>query len=184
MPTQLVSAETVSQIPLFAGLSLTDLDGLLSNFEERSYPADSVVFRKGEYDPALYVLLDGVVEVVLDVPGSEEAVIARLQSNDVFGESSFFCPAPHGALVRCVEPSVMLRLSRCAYERLIAAGSVPALRLGNKAAEILAARLQATDQWVAQLLAEEQQQVVASWRRFRESIGVGFELPHGFVHTT
>src|SRR5581483_5113817 len=127
MPTLPVSAQSVSQIPLFAGLSQVDLDALLSNFEECSYPADSLVFKKGEYDPALYVLLNGAVEIVLDVPGSQEAIIARLKSNDVFGESTFFCPAPHSAVVRCVEPSVMLRLSRRAYERLIAAGSVPAL---------------------------------------------------------
>jgi len=48
--------------------------------------------------------------------------------------------------------------------------------------QILASRLQATDRWVCELLGEQQQSIVASWRRFREGLGGSFDVPHGFVH--
>ena len=183
MPTQL-TAETLRNLSLFADLSKSDVDALLPSFEELTYPADGVIFRKGEFDPALYVLLKGSVEISLDVPGSHDAVIVRLEPKGVFGESSFFHPAPHGATARCVSPSVALRLSHSEYQRLLQTGSMAATQLGTKAAQILAARLQATDHWVVELLAEEQQHVTANWRRFREKLGGSFDLPHGFMHAT
>ena len=98
-------------------MSASDVDALLPSFEELTYPAEGVIFRKGEFDPALYVLLEGSVEISLEVPGSRDAVIVRLEPKGVFGESSFFHPAPHGATVRCVSPSVALRLSHGEYQR-------------------------------------------------------------------
>ncbi|HWB09419.1 MAG TPA: cyclic nucleotide-binding domain-containing protein [Pirellulales bacterium] len=181
MPTR-VSAEALANNPLFAGLKAADLDSLLASFEEVSCPADGVLFRTGELGPALYLLLDGAVEIVLDVPAGMEKIIATLESNSVFGESTFFHPAPHSATGRAVVASRLLKLSRREYERLLDAGSYPACRLGTNAADTLAARLQATDRWVAQLLGQEQEQVAASWRRFRESVGSSFDLPHGFIH--
>jgi CRP-like cAMP-binding protein len=177
-----VSTEALASIPLFTCLSSADIELLIPSFEEVSYATDSVIFRTGELEPALYVLLDGAVEIVLDVPAGAEKIIADLGPESVFGEISFFHPAPHSATARATKPSTLFKLSRREYERLLDSGSYPACRLGTKAAEILAARLQATDKWVSQLLGEEQEQVAASWRRFRESVGVSFGSSHGFIH--
>ncbi|HVX12229.1 MAG TPA: cyclic nucleotide-binding domain-containing protein [Pirellulales bacterium] len=176
--------ETLSRFSLFSDLSRNDLDDLLPSFEQCSYPVGGVVFEKGENNPALYLLLDGAVEIAFDVPGHQNAVIVRVEPGGVVGESSFFCSAPHSATARCVEPSTLLRLSRCEYSKLLENRSVPALQVANRAAEILATRLQATNQWLAELLAEEQQHVMEKWRRFRKGIGIDFAFPNGFVHTT
>ena len=181
MSTQL-SASALAAVPSFAGLSADDFNTLAQSFEQVVFPADGVVFRSGEVAPALYVIVGGTVQIAIDVPAGSEAVLASLGPSEVFGESSFFHPAPHSATARATTPSTLLRLSHGEYERLLAAGSMAACRLGAKAAEILAARLQATDRWVAELLGEEEQAVAASWRRFRESIGGSFDLPRGFIH--
>ncbi len=172
----------LAAVPSFAGLSSEDLNTLAQSFERDVYPVDGIVFRSGELCTALYVIEEGAVQIAIDVPGGHEAVLASLGPKDVFGESSFFRPAPHTATARATAPTTLLRLSHDEYERMLAAGSPAACRLGAKAAEILAARLQATDKWVAELLGEEEQHVVASWRRFRESIGGSFDLPRGFIH--
>jgi CRP-like cAMP-binding protein len=176
------SAGALAAVPAFAGLSSDDLNTLAQSFKQAIYPADSVVFHTSDDRPALYVIVEGAVQIAIDVPGGHEAVLASLGPKEVFGESSFFHPAPHSATARATAPTTLLRLSHDEYERLLAAGSMAACRLGAKAAEILAARLQATDRWVAELLGEEEQQIAASWRRFRESIGGSFELPRGFIH--
>jgi hypothetical protein len=76
----------------------------------------------------------------------------------------------------------LVRLARTSYDQLLEAGSRAAWRLGLNSAEILASRLHATDQWLAQLLNENQTAVAASWRRFREHLGTSFEPVRGFVH--
>jgi CRP-like cAMP-binding protein len=167
---------------LFADLTNTECEELMKSFEELAFAAGEVVIRTGDFEPALYVVLTGAVDIVLDVPSGEDALVASVEPQGVFGETSFFHPAPHSATVRCREPTTLLRLPRQEFERLLAENSLSAYRIGAKAAQILAARLQATDRWVAQLLAGEQEAVVASWRRFREGLGGSFDIPHGFVH--
>lgn len=174
--------ERFQGVTLFEAHGSDDLQELSASFEELSLPAGQAVFRQGDQEPALFVLVEGTIEISLAVPGGNEAVIAALEPKSVFGESSFFHPSPHHATAVCQTPVKLLKLSRSAYDELLARGSLPALRLGAKAAEILAARLQATDGWMAELLAEEQQAVAAQWRRFREGLGASFDLPRGFMH--
>ena len=177
-----ISPEQLSRIPLFADLTETEREELMRSFEEIAFVAGDVVVQTGDFEPALYVVLIGAVAIELDVPGGEDSLIATVESQGVFGEASFFHPAPHSATVRCREPTTLLRLPRPEFERLLAENSLPAYRIGAKAAQILAARLQATDHWLAQLLTEEQGSVTASWRRFREGLGGSFDIPHGFIH--
>lgn len=177
-----ITPEQLSQIPLFADLTTTESEVLSRSFEELAFAVGDVVIRTGEFEPALYVVLTGAVDIVLDVPGGEDALVASVEPQGVFGETSFFHPAPHSATVRCRQPTTVVRLPRKEFDRLLAENSLPAYRIGAKAAQILAARLQATDHWLAQLLTGEQESVVASWRRFREGLGGSFDIPHGFMH--
>lgn len=180
--TALFVLERFQGVALFDAHEPEDLQQLSASFEELSLLAGQAVFRQGDDDPALFVLIEGKVEISLSVPGGNEAVIALLEPKSVFGESSFFYPSPHHATAVCQTPVKLLRLSRAVYDGLLAQGSLPALRLGAKAAEILAARLQATDGWMAELLGEERQAITAQWRRFREGLGASFDVPHGFMH--
>jgi CRP-like cAMP-binding protein len=168
-------------VSLFEGQDEEALQELSMNFEELSLPAGSKVFRQGDDSPALYLLVEGVIEISLAVPGGGQALIVALEPATVFGESSFFHPAPHHATAVCRTDATLLRLSRATYDQLLSRRSLAAFRLGAKAAEILAARLQATDGWIAELLSEEQQAILAHWRRFREGLGGSFEVPHGFL---
>lgn len=167
---------------LFESHGPDDLQQLSTSFEELSLSAGETVFRQGDDSPALYLLTGGAVDISLAVPGGGEALIVSLEPRTVFGESSFFHPAPHHATAVCRTSVRLLRLSRAAYDELLARGSLPAFRLGAKAAEIMAARFQATDGWIAELLSDEQQAILAHWRRFREGLSGTFEVPHGFMH--
>lgn len=177
-----LSPEVLQGVTLFDGLSESERQTLLEHFEELSLAGGETLFSAGDVQPALYILLEGAVEIVLDAPGGQEALVTTVEPKGVFGESSFFHPAPHNANARCRSDSRLIRLPRPAYEKLLEQEATAAFRIGTKAAELLAARLQATDHWVSMLLGEEQQAITASWRRFREGLGGSFELPHGFIH--
>lgn len=162
----------LTRIGLFSGLTTADTEELLRHFDELDCAADQVVIQTGDFAPALYIVVTGAVEVSLAVPGGEDALVAAIEPEGVFGETSFFHPAPHSATVRCTKPTKLLRLARVAFDRLLTEDSLPAYRLGAKAAELLATRLQVTDRWLAELLLEERGAITASWRR----------VPHGFIH--
>ena len=181
MPAK-IAPDRLRQIVLFTELTQADSEALLGSFESLSHAAGDVIIRAGDFDPALYVVIDGEVEIALTIPGSQDAIVGRVPPNGMFGETSFFNPAPHSATVRCLQPSTLLRLSRKEFDRLLAGDSFAAYRLGAKASQILAARLQATDHWVSELLTQQQHAVTASWRRFREGLAGSFDIPHGFIH--
>lgn len=177
-----ISSEQLAAIPLFADLTPAEREELMPSCDELTFSTGDVVLRAGDIDPALYVVLTGEVEIDLALLGIESAPVASVGPKGVFGETSFFNPAPHSATVCCRQPSTLLRLRRAEFDRLLSKNSLAAYRLSAKAAQILASRLQATDRWVCELLGEQQQSIVASWRRFREGLGGSFDVPHGFVH--
>jgi CRP-like cAMP-binding protein len=75
----------------------------------------------------------------------------------------------------------VLRISRDAYDELLQAQRPAALKLAVNAAALLAARLQATDQWAGELLQQEQSARIArSWSRFRQRISGGADFSGGF----
>lgn len=177
-----IPSEQLAAIPLFADLTTAEREDLLPSFDELTFSTDDIVIRAGDVEPAIYVVLTGEVEIDLDLPSIPSAPVASVGPNGVFGETSFFNPAPHSATARCRQRSTLLRLRRTEFDRLLSNNSLPALRLSAKAAQILASRLQATDRWVAELLGEQQRSIAASWRRFREGLSGSFDVPHGFVH--
>jgi len=174
--------EELQSVPLFRRLSLDEIGQILEHSETVDCQAGAIVLQSGDRERALYVLIRGTIEVVLDVPGSEESVISTLPPSSVFGEASFFHEAPHGATVRCTSEATLLRLTRLEFDALLEGNSLAAYRIGLNAAEILASRLHTTDQWVAKLLGEERAAVAASWRHFRERLGGSFDFPRGFSH--
>lgn len=180
--TAKISAEQLAAIPLFADLAPAEREELIPILDELTFSTGDLILRAGDSDPALYVVLSGEVEIDLALLGIESAPVTSIGPNGIFGETSFFNPAPHTATVRCRQPSTLIRFRRAEFERLLSENSLAAFRISAKAAQVLASRLQATDRWVCELLGEQEQWLVSSWRRFREGLEGSFGAPHGFIH--
>ncbi|MGI8982844.1 MAG: cyclic nucleotide-binding domain-containing protein [Pirellulaceae bacterium] len=144
-------------------------------------PGDAV-FQAGDEGRALYLLLEGNVEIDLDVPKLGERVLAQLESGSVFGEMSFFHPAPHAATARCLTAARIMRLPRAQFDALAAENPHLALRVTTNAAEILAARLHHTDEWIAEtLMRHREHDIRENWRKFREHLMPSFGQPKPFI---
>ena len=177
-----LTPDVLRGIPLFENLSHADLQPLLAACEIREYPADVLILRAGDSEQALFVVLEGEADVRFETMLHEGESVGILPPKAVFGESSFFHPAPHHANVVATQPTTVLRLSREAYDQLIAQGDKATLRLAAHVASILARRLQATDEWVVQMLREREDQTVAhSWRRFRSRMGSSIDFQTSFM---
>jgi CRP-like cAMP-binding protein len=165
---------------LFRGVPVDDVRTLLSYAATLTVAADQAVFEAGAEERALYFLLDGSVEIELDVPFVEQKVLDELQPISVFGESSFFHAQSHPVTARALTESTVVRLERDEYDRLLESNSLAACRMGANAAEILAAKLQHTDAWIVDLLqAEEAHRVRQKWIDFRQALGHAFDKPPG-----
>jgi CRP-like cAMP-binding protein len=170
-----IDAASLQQIELFEGLTTDDLRGLLPACEEMSVPAGQTIFEAGQVERALYVLLEGTAEVDLEPARAGERVVAELPAGSVFGESSFFHAREHSATVKARTKVRLLRLNRQPFDGLLQNGHPVALRIAANAATVLAARLQAADQFIVGLLEQiRDEKVREALLRFRQSMSHSF----------
>ena len=78
--------------------------------------------------------------------------MAVLESCAIFGEMSFFNPAPHSASVRAVTNVEIMRLSRESYDVLEQSGSTAAAKIAVNTVNVLAERLQQMDKFTGRLV--------------------------------
>ncbi len=170
-----IESVTLSRVELLDGLSGDDLATILPACEEVRAVAGQPVITAGQSEQALYILLDGSAEVDLEPARADERPVAELVPGNVFGESSFFHASSHSATVKARTNVRLLKLNRAPFDQLLQRGNVAALRVAANAATILAARLQAADQLIVELLEQiRDEKVRESLVRFRNSMSHSF----------
>ena len=83
-----LDAANLIQCPLFRGLDLDELPGLLRRLHARTRRADrgEVVLRAGEVPGELGVVLSGTLHVVRDDLWGDRAILSQLRAGDLFAE--------------------------------------------------------------------------------------------------
>ena len=100
---------------LFAGLTADQIERVAELGEEIAYQRDEVIVREGEASDEIYVVREGMVEVLVsegaipDVPGPPQMrPIVHLGSGQTFGEMALVDRGARSATVRCVEDGTRL----------------------------------------------------------------------------
>jgi CRP-like cAMP-binding protein len=106
----LKEAEVLRNVPLFSGLSPTQLKLLAFTGSVQRFEAGEYLMRQGERADSAYVILEGEVEVLVDA-STGPFVIATQGTNAVMGEMGVICEAPRSASVRAKGPVRALRIS-------------------------------------------------------------------------
>jgi NTE family protein len=107
---------------LFEGLSEADLQEALAHTSVRQFLAGDVLIRQDVWCGQLFILRDGVVQVVVEkqqITGELEVPIARLSAGDVFGEVSLVTGAPPSATVRAITDGQALVLAQQDFLQLV-----------------------------------------------------------------
>lgn len=84
-------------VPLFDELKRSELKKVLRILHERTYQPDEVVFREGEPGAGMYLVRRGEVDIVIQLEGGAEQVIATLGERQFFGEMALLEDEPRSA---------------------------------------------------------------------------------------
>jgi len=175
-----VDPRALQGVELFDNLTTQQAGEILVACSEILCTAGRVIFESGQSDRALYILLDGTVEVDVASPRAGDRQLAQLEKGSVFGESSFFHASPHSATVKALTDARLLRLDRDQFAALLQQDNVAALRVAANSAKILAAKLQQADRCIAGLLeAYAGEKIHEAYGRFRASMGHSFSSGSG-----
>ena len=152
-----ITSADLPNIELLAGFRPDELEQFATQLNSREFAAADMVFSIGDTTRSLYVILRGRVAIDLVGQVVDRTELAELGPRDVFGETTFFHAAAHNATARCLDATRIAELPYATYERLLKSDSAMAYHLGANAAHILAARLQATDKWIRDVLDRDEE---------------------------
>lgn len=105
--------------PVFAPLKPEQKQAVAREFKLLKVARGQVILEQGEEGSAFYLLLRGRCTPYHVQPDGREKAYPEMREGDVFGEISLLLGKPVSATVRAEEASVVLRLEREAFERLI-----------------------------------------------------------------
>jgi hypothetical protein len=117
-PGAALDPEALRRTKLFAGLDAPQLASLAHYLEVIRFPQFSHIVRQGQRGDAMYVVAQGEVRVLTIVEG-KESLLATLSAGDCFGEISLLDQGPRSADIIANKDSVLLRISKAAFDRLV-----------------------------------------------------------------
>jgi CRP/FNR family transcriptional regulator, cyclic AMP receptor protein len=117
-------------VPLFSGLSRSQLESILAVSQTREFPKDTLLFREGDRGDSLYLVISGRVKAVLLAEDGRELILAFLGPGELFGEMALFDPEERRtATVISAEQSSLLILSGKQFMGLLMENPAIALSL-------------------------------------------------------
>lgn len=113
--------EMLGQVELFEGLDEAELEQIAEICDERTYKAGDVVAKQGDPGDELFVIWDGLVEVVHEETPQDPTprTVVNLGQGQLFGEMALVDLGPRSATVRVVSETATLQaIGRQAFNQV------------------------------------------------------------------
>jgi len=130
--------ESVGRVKIFSGLSDLDTGEVLAVCHERSARAGDTIFEQGSTGEALYLVLEGVVEILL---ADDPEPVTILGPGETFGELSLLQQLPRSASARARHDAKLLVLPPDEFDHLVQRSPSAAVTILHNLAVHLADRL-------------------------------------------
>ena len=112
-------SEYLRKTRLFKDLTDEQLRKISSRGEERRIPEDEHVFREGEVGHELFVVMDGRIQISVEMSlPTEQAPVHTVTSGSVFGEFALVSDHERSASALALRETMVFALSREAFRDL------------------------------------------------------------------
>ena len=132
--------QLLKEVPLFSGLSESDLEALSSIVSKRQYTKSETLFHQGDPGEEFLVLTAGSVKVELMNTDGKELTLTILTPYQFLGELALLDDVPRSATVVALEASEFLSINKKDFARVLESYpsmAVPMLRQLTKRVRIL-----------------------------------------------
>ncbi len=169
-----IDRSLVAHLPLFTGVSDSDLAEILREARAARYAKNAVVFEEGEDAHSFFLLLHGHLRAVKTTASGEQVVVRYVGPGETFGIAPAIGLERYPATATAVDDSVVLAWPTAAWPKLVA--RFPAL--ATNTLQMVGNRLQETHTRVIEMSTEQVEQRVAHTllRLARQS---GRKVEHG-----
>ncbi|MBL7184564.1 MAG: cyclic nucleotide-binding domain-containing protein, partial [Anaerolineae bacterium] len=159
-----VNIEILRNLPFLEDARPDVVERLAEVAVERSFQPGQVILQEGSTSRELYLIVEGLVEVVKG-HGAGEMVLARRGPGDLFGEMGLIEDSPRFATIRALEPTRLLEFS----ERDLRSVLVRQPLLLYHAMRVLSARLREADLQMIADLQRKNQELAQAYRELQDA---------------
>ena len=142
--------EILKGVPIFSKIEPARLKLLAFTGERMTFGSGQEVCHQGDPGDAMYVILGGVADVLIDTDKGPLRV-AELKKNGFFGETAILCDAPRNATIKASESLLTLKISKDMFYRLVSEFPTMAIEMMRE----LALRVEDTNQKLRDLTANK-----------------------------
>ena len=129
---------------IFSSLTEEEEKSILAACDKVFLSENEVLFKKGDKTNALYIVMEGELNVLDEQPG-QRILIAGLHEGDIFGEMSFLDERPRSATVKAETDAVVLCFTKEDFVRLVVEQPRPGARFMITIGKFLVDRLRTAD---------------------------------------
>ena len=133
--------ELLKGVPILSKIEPAKLKLLAFTSERVNYAEGQELCHQGDQGDAMYVILGGVADVLIDTPGGPLQV-AQLKKNGFFGETAILCDAPRNATIKASESLLTLKIKKDMFYKLVSEFPAVAIEMMRE----LAHRVEDTNQ--------------------------------------
>ena len=138
----MVSPELIRRYRFFAGLDMEQINTLAKLAEEETVEEEHYFFREGEALHAFYIVQEGTVAIVVELPKHErEIVTSTMGTGEVFGWSSIVPPYTSTAGAKSLTPCKVIRFDCSELWKIFENDCRFGYLMTQKAAKIIRERL-------------------------------------------
>ncbi len=112
-------ANQLSRVPLFAKLDSAKLKLIAFTSEQLSLKKQEYLFYHNQPSDAVYLILDGTLEVMHNRDDGEGQAILQLGQNNLIGEMGVIANAPRSASIRSAGESKVLKIEADTFMNLL-----------------------------------------------------------------
>jgi len=142
----------MESLPLFQGLTPSEMKLVINRFENISFPAERVVFNQGDPADKLYVVISGSVAIRFKPDDGEVLDVAKVERNGVFGWSSVLGRKCYTSSAICLEDCEAVYVRGDVLRKLCETHAETGVVILERLAEVIAERLRSTHAQVVELL--------------------------------
>ena len=110
--------ELLRKIPLFAKIEPSKLKLLAFTSQRLTFNAGDSLFEQGDAGDALYVIMEGEADVLVDTPGGQ-ITVATMATNDFVGDIAVLCDVPRTATVTATSKLTTMRITKDLFFQLV-----------------------------------------------------------------
>lgn len=163
--------QLINDCVLFHSVTTEEMEELLSFAEEEEFAAGVRILDEGNATRYLWIIQSGSCEVRKKLANGNEQSLAQLEPFSIFGEMSFFKPAPHSASVVASSDVSTIRLPGNEFDQMLKKGAKGAQKVVFNTVRIMSDRLRLMDKWTAEMVETcGSRSKNAEWHDFRSKL--------------